>query len=72
MPTLLCKCMKVTEPEVRRAIRRGARSIERIGETCEAGTGCTSCHPALKTLLAEEAAFIDENQLGLFQRKPKT
>lgn len=72
MSKLLCKCFRVSEREVRRAIRRGARSIERIGDACEAGTGCQTCHPSLEALLREEAASVDENQLGLFTARPKS
>ncbi|TPV96709.1 MAG: (2Fe-2S)-binding protein [Myxococcales bacterium FL481] len=72
VPRLLCKCSQVSEQQVRQAIRRGARSISQIGEACDAGTGCQSCHPSLTALLRETARNVDEAQLGLFSARPKS
>lgn len=33
------------------AVAAGAASIEAVGESCEAGTGCKSCHRAITYLL---------------------
>lgn len=52
---LLCQCNTVFEHEVVACVRRGARSVEEVGEGCEAGTGCGSCRGAIKTILEEEA-----------------
>ena len=71
---LLCHCLVVSEQEVIRAIRAGARTVEAVGEQCEAGTGCGSCRGGIEVLLQQEAqrrraqpipdALAD--QLGLF------
>jgi len=45
--------MTVGEQEIAAAIRDGAQSIEQVGEACEAGTGCHSCHDAISCLLRE-------------------
>jgi len=50
----LCHCMGVTEREVRLAIRAGARSVDEVGEQCEAGTGCGSCRGGIQLLLQQE------------------
>ena len=50
---LVCRCMGVGDREVRRAVRRGARDVPMIGVDCAAGTGCHSCWPDLRALLAE-------------------
>jgi NAD(P)H-nitrite reductase large subunit len=47
--------MVVEEGEVRRAIRAGARTVEEVGERCEAGTGCGSCRAVIEVVLGEEA-----------------
>lgn len=52
---LLCQCNTVFEHEVIACVRRGARSVEEVGDGCEAGTGCGSCRGAIKTILEEEA-----------------
>jgi len=60
---LVCKCLHVEESEIAEAIRAGARSVEAIGERCEAGTGCTACHDLLQGLLdAAEARQASRNR----------
>ncbi len=73
MVKLVCNCCSVTEQSVLRAIRSGARSITAIGEVSEAGTGCRSCHAALRNMLAKEARAcpIAPAQLDLFSSRPK-
>jgi bacterioferritin-associated ferredoxin len=44
----VCICAAVTDTVVRSCIARGARSVEEIGEACEAGTGCGSCHAEIE------------------------
>lgn len=76
MSRVLCQCLNVTEAEIKRAIRAGARTVEDIGESCEAGTGCGSCRGGIGVLLEEyvraqarkalPAALLD--QLRLFGR----
>lgn len=72
---LVCKCVLVGQKQIEAAIRGGARTVAEIGERCEAGTGCTSCHDALDILLDEHetrraraAARRSDGvpQLGLF------
>lgn len=82
MGRLLCHCLVVEEGEVRKAIRAGARTVDEVGEACEAGTGCGSCRGPIGVLLAEEATRRARRggdasdvlaQLGLFggpSRKP--
>ena len=52
---LLCQCNTVFEHEVIACVRRGARTVDEVGDGCEAGTGCGSCRGAIKTILEEEA-----------------
>ncbi len=47
----LCRCMGVRASEVRRAIRRGARTLDEVGRACAAGTGCRACHGDIEALL---------------------
>lgn len=55
MSLLLCQCNAIFEHEVQACIRRGARTVDEVGERCEAGTGCGSCRGAIKTMIEEEA-----------------
>ena len=47
----VCICAAVTDTEVRSCIARGARTVEDVGEACEAGTGCGSCHDHIDVFL---------------------
>jgi Bacterioferritin-associated ferredoxin len=47
----VCICMAVTDEEVRSCIAAGASTIEEVGEACEAGTGCGSCHDHIDVFL---------------------
>lgn len=51
----MCHCLAVAESEVLHAIRSGADSVESVGQYCEAGTGCTSCHEAIRVMLRADA-----------------
>lgn len=71
---MVCTCVKVTEDEIVRVIRGGARTLAEVGKACEAGTGCTTCHVTILALLEDEVhrkLARDEapeqlQQLGLF------
>jgi bacterioferritin-associated ferredoxin len=49
---ILCHCRGVNDRKVRKAIDKGARSLDEIAEACDAGTDCGGCLPALAELLA--------------------
>ena len=46
--------MAVSEREVVRAIRSGARTVDEVGLRCEAGTGCGSCRGGIEILITAE------------------
>jgi bacterioferritin-associated ferredoxin len=52
---LVCNCLAVRESEILHAIRSGADSVASVGQFCEAGTGCTNCHPPIRQMLQEHA-----------------
>ncbi|HTH16921.1 MAG TPA: (2Fe-2S)-binding protein, partial [Magnetospirillum sp.] len=56
---IICACFSVGLKTLTQDIRRGnLRSIEDIGSSLKAGTGCGSCVPELKRLLAETSRAI--------------
>jgi bacterioferritin-associated ferredoxin len=81
-PTL-CQCMLVSEQEVLATIRSGARTVDEVGERCDAGTGCGSCRGGIELLIQhvvrqevrrqtrETLPEAMVAQLGLFDRLPK-
>ncbi|GAA2517511.1 (2Fe-2S)-binding protein [Pilimelia columellifera] len=50
----VCICERVRECEVRRVIRRGARTEDHVGDACGAGTGCGACLDRVADILDEE------------------
>lgn len=79
MSRTLCQCLLVTEHDVLATIRAGARTVDEVGERCDAGTGCGSCRGGIELLIQLEvrrrvrAPLPDAllAQLGLFDRDPK-
>lgn len=66
--------MLVSERDVLATIRAGARTVDEVGERCDAGTGCGSCRGGIELLIQQEVrrrarAPVPEAllaQLGLF------
>jgi nitrite reductase (NADH) large subunit len=52
---LVCTCHKVSEARICDAIGAGACTVETLGETTKAGTGCGSCRGELTQLIARQA-----------------
>jgi bacterioferritin-associated ferredoxin len=50
----VCICERVRECEVRKVIRKGARTEESVGDACRAGTGCGMCRDHIGDLIDEE------------------
>jgi bacterioferritin-associated ferredoxin len=48
----VCICHAVPDSVVRSCIARGARTVEEVGDACDAGTGCGSCHDHIDVFLA--------------------
>lgn len=46
-----CICHAVHENEVRDSISAGAHTEEAIGEACDAGTSCGTCHERLVDMI---------------------
>lgn len=63
---LVCHCHRICDRTIRESIREGARSIDEVGASCGAGTGCGGCRPAIAGLLATRAP--QSGQSGLAER----
>ena len=53
---ILCLCKAVTDREVDDAIRRGANTVDAVGELCGAGTDCGGCVCSIEDRLACHSA----------------
>jgi bacterioferritin-associated ferredoxin len=51
---IVCHCNGVSDRSIRRAVRGGASSCREIAQTCNAGTFCGGCRPAIAELIREE------------------
>lgn len=52
---LICQCTAVYRSEITTAIANGATTLREVGELCDAGTGCHSCHEDIRGLLESHA-----------------
>ncbi|WP_431854492.1 molybdopterin-dependent oxidoreductase [Azospirillum sp.] len=50
---VLCACWNVAEARVRTAVEAGLTTVQEIGAALKAGTGCGSCVPEIKELIAD-------------------
>ncbi len=58
-PQYLCRCLRVTEGEVREAVAvSNAETVRGVTQACGAGGGCMACHRHIKRVLAEQQAQI--------------
>jgi bacterioferritin-associated ferredoxin len=60
---LVCHCRKVCDRTIRECIDRGARSVEDVGQACQAGTACGGCLPTIGALVAGEP--VDAGMISL-------
>jgi bacterioferritin-associated ferredoxin len=59
----VCVCLAVTDTQIRSCIARGAGTVEEVGDSCGAGTGCGSCHDHIDVFLAAAHAPSELAQL---------
>ena len=52
---IVCHCYCVSDREIRKCAREGARDLAAVGRQCGAGTGCGGCRPELSAILEGEA-----------------
>jgi len=61
----VCICAAVTDTVVRSCIARGARTVDEVGDACEAGTGCGSCHDHIDVFLTAANAPSELSSLSM-------
>jgi bacterioferritin-associated ferredoxin len=49
---IICHCRGVNDRKIRKAIDKGAHTIEEVAEACSAGSRCGGCWPALAELIS--------------------
>ena len=65
---VVCHCKAVSECEVRRLVRAGARHRTEVTRACGAGSVCGGCHPVIEEIVAGEDPA--DAMLGALQGAP--
>ena len=60
---IVCHCRGLTEAEIRKVVRDGARTRRAVAGACGASDGCGGCTEAVRSIIAEETAS-SETPLG--------
>jgi len=60
---LVCHCNAVCDRTIRECIRGGARSVDDVARSCDAGSDCGGCRPAIEELLARERGAVCESRI---------
>jgi len=50
---VVCGCFKVTEQDLKNAIKNGAKSFEEVQAVTKVGTGCGKCVDSVKSIVEE-------------------
>ncbi len=51
---IVCHCKGISDKTIRRAVREGASSLERLAAGCGAGAECGGCHGVIHWLIESE------------------
>jgi NAD(P)H-nitrite reductase large subunit len=71
LPLLVCHCNAVCDRTIRECIRGGARSVDDVARSCDAGGGCGGCRPVIEELLARERGAVEEPRIWQLARPAK-
>ncbi|GER22704.1 FAD/NAD(P)-binding oxidoreductase [Zafaria cholistanensis] len=55
---VLCRCSGATHGQVGHAVGEGCTTVEQVGASCRAGTGCGGCRDRIEALLASAASTV--------------
>ena len=55
---VLCRCSGATHGQVQHAVGEGCSTVEQVGASCRAGTGCGGCRDKIEALLASAASTV--------------
>ena len=50
---IICVCFNIGEKTIGKAINGGAKSVQAVGDVCQAGTNCGSCRPEIAELIKQ-------------------
>ncbi len=61
---IVCSCKRVCHRKINAAIEGGATTVEAVGRSCRAGTGCGACHEQIQEMIDASASDIASCDLG--------
>ncbi len=50
---IICACFNIGEKTICKEIEAGAKTVQAVGESCQAGTNCGSCRPEIAELIKQ-------------------
>ncbi len=48
---IVCHCEAVSDRQIRKAVRKGASTMDEVAEACGVGAGCGGCLPEVERLV---------------------
>jgi bacterioferritin-associated ferredoxin len=57
---VVCHCRGISDHEIRRLARQGARNRAAVSHACGASAGCGGCAPVIEAILAQERAAAEQ------------
>lgn len=58
---IVCHCKGISDKAIRRAVREGASSLERVSAGCGAGAECGGCHEVIRWLIQSEGDSLPKS-----------
>ncbi len=62
---IVCSCHAITDREIRRLARAGARSVREVAESCGASSSCGGCRASVVAILDEVEAPCERHTLSV-------
>ncbi len=55
---IVCHCEAVSDRAIRKAVRKGATTVDEVTQRCGAGGGCGGCVPEIERLVHHEQPVV--------------
>lgn len=61
---LVCQCNGVSDRAIRKAVRKGAKSVSQVGSRTGAATCCGGCLDSVKAIIRSESGHSESKSAG--------
>jgi bacterioferritin-associated ferredoxin len=62
---IVCQCNRVTDRQIRRAVRDGAQTLRAVAQRSGAGLCCGGCHDDVRAVIEDERSRAETNRIEL-------